>query len=110
VIPSIRDSLKAGTSIEGLALVEAVWARMCTGTRENGTRIAPNDPVWNDLQAKASTARLDPDEWIRQTQYYGDLVDDRRFVDAFTRWLRLVWSDGIEEASRVYVDKRLSHA
>ena len=110
VIPSIRDGLKAGTSIEGLALVEAVWARMCTGTRENGTRIAPNDPVWNDLQAKASTARLDPDEWIRQTQYYGDLVDDRRFVDAFTRWLRLVWSDGIEEASRVYLDKRLSHA
>ena len=45
VIPSIKDGLNAGTPIVGLALVEAAWARMCAGTRENGSSIAPNGVV-----------------------------------------------------------------
>ena len=32
VIPSIHDALRTGSSISGLALVEAAWARMCEGT------------------------------------------------------------------------------
>ena len=38
ILPSIRDGLATGKSVEGLALVEAAWARMCEGTRENGSR------------------------------------------------------------------------
>ena len=42
--PIIRDALSVGAPIDGLALVEALWARMCAGTREDGSVIAPNDP------------------------------------------------------------------
>ena len=31
VLPILRDALAAGAPVEGLALVEALWARMCAG-------------------------------------------------------------------------------
>src|SRR5699024_2437111 len=46
VLGSVRDGFKAGTPVEGLALIESVWARMCFGTREDGSAIEPNDPLW----------------------------------------------------------------
>ncbi|MEM1430124.1 MAG: mannitol dehydrogenase family protein, partial [Pseudomonadota bacterium] len=35
--PILRDALKAGTPVQGLALSQALWARMCEGTREDGS-------------------------------------------------------------------------
>jgi mannitol 2-dehydrogenase len=107
VIPSIKDGLKAGTPILGLALVEAAWARMCAGNRENGSEIAPNDPLWDELHANALDARLEPNKWIKQRKFYGDLADDRRFADAFSKCLRLVWEAGIEAAAQAYLEERL---
>ena len=77
--------------IDGLALVEAAWARMCEGTREDGSAIAPNDPFWGDLQAAATPAKADPMLWLEQRQYFGDLADQPRFATAFSRWLRVIW-------------------
>jgi mannitol 2-dehydrogenase len=103
VIPSIRDGLAAGTPVDGLALVEAAWARMCDGTREDGTPIAPNDPSWDGLQAAARKARTDPAAWLAQTRYYGDLADAPRFARAFDRWLRMIWADGMGAAIDAYL-------
>ncbi|CAN0605643.1 unnamed protein product, partial [Ectocarpus sp. 12 AP-2014] len=44
VLPTVRDALQAGADVTGLALVEALWARMCFGTREDGSTIDANDP------------------------------------------------------------------
>jgi mannitol 2-dehydrogenase len=103
VIPSIRDGLTAGTPIEGLALAEAVWARMCEGSREDGSQIAPNDPFWDDLQATAIAARTDPAAWLAQSQVYGDLASQQRFADAFGKWLRKIWTDGTQAAIDAYL-------
>ncbi|MGB3245035.1 MAG: mannitol dehydrogenase family protein [Sulfitobacter sp.] len=102
--PIIRDALAAGTPIEGLALVEALWARMCDGTREDGSVIEPNDPVWDTLVAAAKTAKDAPQTWIEQSQIYGDLGQNPRFSESFARWLRLIWSDGTEAALRGYLE------
>jgi mannitol 2-dehydrogenase len=56
VLPIVRDALAAGGSVEGLALVEALWARMCAGTREDGSGIEANDPLWDSLQQVAQAA------------------------------------------------------
>ena len=45
LIPSIRDGLANATPIDGLALIQASWARMCEGTREDGTLIEPNNRI-----------------------------------------------------------------
>ena len=59
VLPSLRDGLRTGAPVEGLALVEALWARMCAGTREDGSVIEPNDPHWDALCSTATAARAD---------------------------------------------------
>lgn len=105
VLPILRDALAAGGPIEGLALTEALWARMCSGQREDGSAIEPNDPHWDDLIAAAEAAREDPATWLAQSRFYGTLGSDRRFSEAFNRWLRLIWADGARAALAAYTGR-----
>lgn len=105
VLPSIRDGLAAGTSIDGLALIEAAWARMCAGTRDDGTVIAPNDPFWPDLNETALRAKCDPTAWLSMTHIYGDLTENVRFVAAFKAALRRIWADGMSAAIQNYLSQ-----
>ncbi|WP_273282343.1 mannitol dehydrogenase family protein [Pseudooceanicola atlanticus] len=105
VLPVIRDALAAGTPVEGLALSQALWARMCEGTREDGTQIVPNDPVWDDLQDFARQARETPLAWLNLRQIYGALGENEVFAKAFDGWLRMIWSDGVEAALDAYLDR-----
>lgn len=104
VLPILRDALKSATPIEGLALVEALWARMCQGTREDGSVIEPNDPIWGQLQTAATSARERPLAWLEQRHLYGDLIDVPRFAGAFELWLSFIWSTGSLKAMQAYVD------
>ncbi|WP_240789542.1 mannitol dehydrogenase family protein [Pseudooceanicola onchidii] len=104
VIPSIRDGLASGRPVRGLALVEAIWARMCDGTREDGTEIVPNDPFWGDLQSAARLARSDPAAWLARGHLYGDLGGVADFADAFDHWLRMIWDQGVEAAIAAYLE------
>jgi len=101
--PIIRDALAADTPIDGLALVEALWARMCAATREDGSDIAPNDPFWDALSAQARTAKNDPQAWLTQDQYYGDLSQNPRFAKSFAKWLTMVWGRGTDTAISTYL-------
>ncbi|MDJ0832084.1 MAG: mannitol dehydrogenase family protein [Gammaproteobacteria bacterium] len=104
IIPTIRDGLQADTPVAGLALVEAAWARMCEGTREDGTLIEPNDPFWDELTETARAARNNPRSWLEMRNLYGDLADSPRFADAFTRWLKLIYAEGMETALDTYLN------
>ncbi len=103
IIPSIREGLAKGTPIEGLALLEAAWARMCEGTREDGTKIEPNDPFWDELTMTAVAARENPSAWLEMSQIYGDLANEPRFAESFAHWLTLIWDEGLEAALKVYL-------
>ncbi len=105
VHPILRDGLASGAPVGGLALVEALWARMCEGTREDGSEIAPNDPFWDDLRSAAIAAKKRPRAWLEQQRFYGRLVDSTQFADAFEEWLGIIWSKGCEAAMRRYVDE-----
>lgn len=104
VLPILRDQLAAGRSVSGLALVEALWARMCEGTREDGSTIAPNDPLWNELQTCARAAKERPEAWLEQERLYGDLAQAAPFRDAFVGWLALIWAEGCSVALSKYAD------
>lgn len=103
VLPIIRDALAANAPVDGLALVEALWARMCAGIREDGTAIEPNDPHWDDVTAAALQAKTRPLHWIEQTHLYGKLAEEPAFAQAFERWLTVIWQDGTEAALVQYV-------
>lgn len=102
VVPIIRDALADCRPVDGLALVEALWARMCAGVRENGSVIEANDPEWPALAAAAEIAREKPDTWLAQSHIYGDLARDERFSQAFARALDMIWSAGARAAIRGY--------
>ncbi|MGP6088585.1 mannitol dehydrogenase family protein [Antarctobacter jejuensis] len=103
VLPVIRDAVAAGTPLEGLALSQALWARMCYGTREDGTEIIANDPVWEDLVKASIEARENPQAWLEQRHFYGKLADDARFSAAFAEALNRIWAEGVEAALRAYI-------
>jgi mannitol 2-dehydrogenase len=105
ILPILREAIAAGHSIEGLALVEALWARMCAGTRETGDVIAPNDPLWTSLQTAAHTAQTDPQTWLLQSHIYGELGQDERFSVAFSKWLGQLWDDGVRAALTTYLSQ-----
>ena len=103
VLPTLRDALGQGGSVRGLALTEALWARMCQGVREDGTQIEPNDPFWPDLVAAAERAQNDPEAWLHQDQFYGAEANAPAFRDAFVTWMKMLSSDGCRATIRAYL-------
>lgn len=106
VLPILRDALAAGGPVAGLGLVEALWARMCAGVREDGREIEPNDPHWARLVQAAGQARQCPRAWLEQDEFYGNLAEAKRFATAFETWLTLIWAEGCEAALRSYCEGR----
>lgn len=104
ILPTVRDGLASGAPISGLALLEASWARMCAGTRADGSTLEPNDPFWDDLNPLALAAKSDPSVWLEQRGLYGELADDARFAEAFSGWLTMIWNDGLDAALTAYLN------
>ncbi|MBL4811603.1 MAG: mannitol dehydrogenase family protein [Rhodobacteraceae bacterium] len=103
VLPTLRDALKAGAAIDGLAFAEAAWARMCQGTREDGSEIVPNDPFWDALKARAIKAQKMPLHWLGMRQIYGSLGQEPRFATAFEHWLTVIYQRGMNAAMHEYL-------
>ena len=106
ILPILKDQLTAGRSIEGLALAEAVWARMCEGTREDGSAIEVKEPMWDKLTLAAKAAKADPCFWLDQKEIYGDIGNIETVRRQFRFWLEMIWSDGLETALRTYCGER----
>ncbi|MEP0521109.1 MAG: mannitol dehydrogenase family protein [Hyphomicrobiales bacterium] len=105
ILPTLRDALAKEQPMDGLALSQAIWARMCDGKREDGSVIEPNDPIWDKLNAAAKAAKADPQAWLRQRDLYGDLADNAAFQDRFGHWLALIWSRGLEATLSAYLQR-----
>ncbi len=102
VHPTIRKAIARGSRIEGLALVEALWARMCEGKREDGSVIQPNDPSWTVYQEIAKRAKNTPCVWLDETQAYGDIAQNEAFRAIFTQQLVRIWTHGVKSAIAHY--------
>jgi mannitol 2-dehydrogenase len=103
IVPVIADNLKAGRSIEGLALESALWCRYCAGVTDSGKPIEPNDPVWEKLTALAQEAKNNPLAWLTMREVYGDVADDVTFQNAFAGSLTSLWSKGTAATLQHYL-------
>lgn len=103
IVPTIADRLKAGKSVEGLALESALWCRYCAGTTDSGAVIEPNDPNWDHLTAVAKQAKDDPAAWLAMADIYGDTGKNPAFADAFARWLNMLWDKGTKVTLQTYI-------
>lgn len=103
IVPVARDGLKKGCSVDGLALVSAMWCRYCQGKTESGEDVGPNDPQWDRLQVAARQSSTDPMAWLQMSDVYGEVGQDRVFVEAFSKALKAIENDGAEAAMKAYV-------
>lgn len=85
IVPSILVRLRAGASVDGLALESALWCRYCAGVSDSGTQIEPNDCRWSELRDRAVEARNDPASWLELDGVYESAGRDLRFRAAFER-------------------------
>ncbi|NIY98509.1 mannitol dehydrogenase family protein [Salipiger sp. HF18] len=103
IVPSILDGLKAGTSVEGLALESALWCRYCAGQFEDGSTIEPNDPNWSRLTELSDAAKSRPGAWLEQRTVYGDLARNETFGAVFADWLDRLWTSGTQATLETYL-------
>ncbi|MEO1700798.1 MAG: mannitol dehydrogenase family protein [Pseudomonadota bacterium] len=105
IVPSIRDALANGHPVECLALMSALWMRYCLGIREDGSKIAPNDPSAGGLKSAAQISLKKPIFWISQQKYFGDLANNVRFAAAFERSVETLKDRGVSQALGQISDK-----
>jgi mannitol 2-dehydrogenase len=84
LLPVVRHNLAEGGEIRRSALVVAAWARYAEGVDEQGEPIEVVDRLAEQLVATARRQRDEPLAFLSDRDLFGDLVDDERFVAAYT--------------------------
>jgi mannitol 2-dehydrogenase len=84
VLPVTRWQLAAGGPIDRSAAIVAAWARYAEGVDEEGAPIEIVDQLADRVRATAARNRTDPLAFVSDRGIFGDLVDQPRFVEAYT--------------------------
>ncbi|MGH3636385.1 mannitol dehydrogenase family protein [Mycobacterium sp.] len=85
LLPVIRDNLTTGGPIRLASAAVASWARYAEGVDEYGAPIQVIDQLADSLVPIARSQRDNPTAFIENTELFGDLADQPRFVEAY-RW------------------------
>ncbi len=107
LLGTIRDRLKAGAPIDGLALGVAAWMRYVTGIDEKGQPIDVRDPLSSDLRARADAAGRDAAKLaanlLSVEKIFGrDLPVHPRFTTAVTEALASLFAHGAEQTYKTF--------
>ena len=97
VLPVIRAQLAVDGDISRSALIVASWARYAEGVDEHGRPIKVVDRLSDRLTEVARTQSSDPTAFIAQRDIFGDLIDDERFVAAYTAALDSLHTKGARQ-------------
>ena len=82
--PVARSQLASGGEVRRCALVIAAWARCAEGVDEGGEPLDVVDRRRGAVMSAAAAHPQDPTAFLAQRDLFGDLVDDTRFVAAYT--------------------------
>ncbi|MDQ1658345.1 MAG: mannitol 2-dehydrogenase [Cryptosporangiaceae bacterium] len=96
VLPVIREQLAKDGEVTRAAAIVASWARYAEGTDEDGNPIEIVDRLRDVLTEAAKRQREDPDAFISNREIFGDLIDDKRFVDAYRSALASLHTRGAQ--------------
>ncbi|MBH0122836.1 mannitol dehydrogenase family protein [Rhodococcus sp. HM1] len=94
LVPVIRENLAAGGPVRLSAAIVASWARYAEGVDEHGQPIEVVDRLADTLVPLARRQRSHPTAFVENTEVFGDLAGNRRFVDAYTGALDTLHRDG----------------
>jgi mannitol 2-dehydrogenase len=94
LLPVIRENLKTGAPVRLSAAVVASWARYAEGVDEQGEPIDVQDQLADMLVPLARSQHENPTAFIGNTEIFGDLADEPRFVGAYVAALESLHADG----------------
>jgi mannitol 2-dehydrogenase len=100
LLPVVREQLARGGPVTYAAAVVASWARYAEGVDESGAPIEIVDRLKERLTAAARTQRERPTAFIENRELFGDLADDRRFVDPYLHALESLHTKGARATVR----------
>jgi mannitol 2-dehydrogenase len=85
LLPVVRANLAAGGPVRLSAATVASWARYAEGVDEHGEHIDVQDQLADTLVPLARSQHHNPTAFIENTDVFGDLASQPRFVEAY-RW------------------------
>ena len=94
LLPVIRENLKTGAPIRLSAATVASWARYAEGVDEEGQPIEIVDQLADSLVPLARSQHENPTAFIENTEVFGDLATQPRFVEAYLCALESLHTDG----------------
>ncbi|MFI5891614.1 mannitol dehydrogenase family protein [Actinoplanes sp. NPDC051513] len=94
LLPVIRRNLETGGDILLSTAIVASWARYDEAVDEQGQPIEVVDQLRDRLVAAAQRQRSEPLAFIEDRDVFGDLVDNERFVSAYTSVLKSLHDKG----------------
>ena len=100
LLPVVSINLENGGEIHRSAAIVASWARYAEGTDEQGNLIEVVDRLKDKLMAAAALQRTQHLAFISDREVFGDLVDNERFVSAYSEALASLHRHGATETLR----------
>ena len=105
LLPVIRANLATGEPIRLSAATVASWARYAEGVDEQGQPIEIVDQLADSLVPLARSQHENPTAFIENTDVFGDLAGNPRFVEAYLWALNSLHRDG----ARATLEAVLAH-
>jgi mannitol 2-dehydrogenase len=104
-MPSIAEAIWVTGPFRRLCFVAAAWFRYLNGVDDSGKSFEVDDPMREELQAKARAGGTNPAELLSIKSLFGDdLRGDERFIREITTAMEDIARDGIMKTLPKYVD------
>lgn len=105
IMPSIAEAIWVTGPFRRLCFVAAAWFHYINGVDDSGNTFEVDDPMREELQAKARAGGTNPAELLSIPNLFGDdLRSDKRFLQEITTAMEDIARDGIMKTLPKYID------
>jgi mannitol 2-dehydrogenase len=105
IMPSIAENIWVSGPFKRLCFVAGAWFRYINGVDDKGNKFDVDDPMREELQARAKKGGIQPHELLDIKMLFGDdLRNDKRFVEEISKAMELIAKDGVMATLPKYVN------
>lgn len=94
ILPIIAANIANNRDCQGLALVVALWCRLCFEGGNVDSDFTLDDPQAARLITQATLAKEDAPVFLQMNDIFGNISRDDSFTKNFTFWLEMLWDVG----------------
>lgn len=97
LLPTIKDQLSNNENFTRATFVIAAWCKYNDGEDENAKSYEIKDAMSDRLIRAAALSQKDPKEFLKIDSIFGDLVENKSFVQIFSTCLEKLREKGVKE-------------